>query len=128
MSPNQHTPAICAVLELFAVVDSGDVDAICRRLTDDVYFQFGNAEPITGKPGFRQASYAFFDTIAASSHEILNIWEVDDGTVIAVMNVHYERLDGRKLSLPCCNLFRVRGGQVNDYRVFIDVNPVFAVP
>jgi ketosteroid isomerase-like protein len=52
---------------------------------------------------------------------------MDDGTVVAVMTVHYERLDGQKLSLPCCNLFRTRDGRVHDYRVYMDINPVFAV-
>jgi ketosteroid isomerase-like protein len=51
---------------------------------------------------------------------------VERGTVIAVMTVHYERLDGQKLSLPCCNLFGTRDGRVHDYRVYMDINPVFA--
>ena len=59
-------------------------------------------------------------------HELLDLWEAEGGTVIAVMTVHYERLDGQKLSLPCCNLFNTRDGRVHDYRVYMDINPVFA--
>ena len=51
---------------------------------------------------------------------------MEGGTAIAVMTVHYERLDGQKLSLPCCNLFGTRDGRVYDYRVYMDINPVFA--
>jgi limonene-1,2-epoxide hydrolase len=36
------------------------------------------------------------------------------------------RLDGRELNLPCCNVFGVHDGVVNDYRIYMDVNPVLA--
>jgi hypothetical protein len=39
-------------------------------------------------------------------------------------DVHYRRLDGRELNLPCCNVFRVTGGLLRDYRIYVDVNPV----
>ena len=117
---------MAAVRKLLAAVDSGDVDAICESLTDDVRFQFGNAEPIVGKPGFKAASDAVFDIVAESRHDIRHLWEVEEGTVVAVMDVHYERVDGRRLSLPCCNLFRVRESGIYEYRVFMDPTPVFA--
>jgi hypothetical protein len=27
--------------------------------------------------------------------------------------------------LPCCNVFRLRDGFVADYRVYMDINPVY---
>jgi ketosteroid isomerase-like protein len=51
-----------AVRQLFVAVDSGDVDAICEHLTDDVRFRFSNAKAIVGKPAFQAASHALFDT------------------------------------------------------------------
>lgn len=46
--------------------------------------------------------------------------------VVALMEVYYRRLDGRELNLPCCNVFGVHNGVVNDYRIYMDVNPVLA--
>jgi hypothetical protein len=46
--------------------------------------------------------------------------------VIAELDVHYQRLDGRRVTLPCCNVFRVRDGLVSDYRVYLDIGPVYA--
>ncbi len=120
------TAAARAVREILAAIDSGDVDALCRHVTEDVRFQFGNAEVITGRSAFEAASLAFVQSIAAIRHELLDLWEVEGGTVIAVMRVHYRRLDGQELSLPCCNLFGTRAGRVHDYRVYMDINPVFA--
>jgi ketosteroid isomerase-like protein len=126
MTSNVDTTAARVVGEILAAVDSADVDALLRRVTDDIRFQFGNAEVTTGISAFEAASRAFLQSIAAIRHELLDLWEVEGGTVIAVMTVHYERLDGQKLSLPCCNLFNTRDGRVHDYRVYMDINPVFA--
>jgi ketosteroid isomerase-like protein len=46
--------------------------------------------------------------------------------LIAELEVHYIRLDGREVSVPCCNVFRLRNGSVADYRTYIDVTPVYA--
>jgi limonene-1,2-epoxide hydrolase len=46
--------------------------------------------------------------------------------VVAILDVHYRRLAGRELKLPCCNVFRVSDGVVGDYRIYLDVNPVMA--
>ena len=43
MTTNVGTTATRVVEEILAAVDSGDVDALLRRVTDDVRFQFGNA-------------------------------------------------------------------------------------
>ena len=126
MTTAENAVAVRAVREIFAAIDSGDVDALCRQVTDDVRFQFGNAEVITGRSAFEAASIAFLQSIAAIRHELLELWEVDGGTVITAMRVHYQRLDGQKLTLPCCNLFGTRAGRVHDYRVYMDINPVFA--
>ena len=46
--------------------------------------------------------------------------------VVALMDVHYRRLDGRELKSPCCNVFGIHDGVVDDYRIYMDVNPVLA--
>jgi ketosteroid isomerase-like protein len=45
--------------------------------------------------------------------------------VIAELRVHYRRLDGAELTLPCCNVFRLRDGAVADYRVYMDITPAY---
>ena len=50
--------------------------------------------------------------------------DLDTIEVPAALDVHYRRLDGRELNLPCCNVFRVSDGLVRDYRIYLDVNPV----
>jgi ketosteroid isomerase-like protein len=109
---------------LIRAVDDSDQDTIAALTTTDVHFRFGNAAPTGTRSELLAAEKSFRDTIADLRHTILNLWEVGDGTVVALMDVYYRRLDGRELNLPCCNVFGVRDGVVNDYRIYMDVNPV----
>ena len=50
----------------------------------------------------------------------------DREALIAELEVQYTRLDGIELTLPVCNVFRLRDGSVVDYRVYMDITPVYA--
>ena len=114
------------VRSLIRAVDAADQNAIATLTATDVHFRFGNADPTDTQSELLAAAQSFRDGIADLHHTILDLWEVGDGMVVALMDVHYRRLDGRELNLPCCNVFGVRDGVVNDYRIYMDVNPVLA--
>jgi ketosteroid isomerase-like protein len=114
------------VRTLIRAVDAADQNTIATLTAADVHFRFGNAEPTDTQSELLGAAQSFRDAIADLRHTILDLWEVGDGMVVALMDVHYQRLDGRELNLPCCNVFGVHDGVVNDYRIYMDVNPVLA--
>ena len=110
---------------VFAALDAKDAAAVTTQMTDDVRMRLGNADTVEGKAEFLEATATFVASISTIRHEITCMWTFDD-VVIAEMDVHYERLDGRRVTLPCCNVFRVREGLVSDYRVYLDIGPVDA--
>jgi ketosteroid isomerase-like protein len=114
------------VRTLIRAVDAADQNAIATLTATDVNFRFGNAEPTDTQSELLAAAQSFRDAIADLHHTILDLWEVGDGMVVALMDVHYQRLDGRELNLPCCNVFGIHDGVVNDYRIYMDVSPVLA--
>jgi ketosteroid isomerase-like protein len=120
-SPLHHAQAI------FAAFDAKDIDALAALMTDDVRLQIGNADVVHGKAQFVDALQAFFASVTSFRHTVTNVWS-DLDAVIAELTVHYTRLDGRELTLPCCNVFRVRDGAIADYRVYMDITPVYAQP
>lgn len=67
--------------------------------------------------------------IASQSHELLAVWTTGepDPAVICEMAVTYRRNDGAQLTLTCANVFRFRDGRIADYRIYMDINPVFAM-
>jgi ketosteroid isomerase-like protein len=109
---------------IFAAFDAKDVAALADLMTDDVRLQIGNAEVVNGKAEFARALSAFFASVAAFRHTVTNVWS-DLDAIIAELRVHYTRLDGAELTLPCCNVFRLRDGAVADYRVYMDITPVY---
>jgi ketosteroid isomerase-like protein len=115
------------IRELFAAVDAGDAERVGRFVTDGVRFRFGSAEPLTGRAALAAASRQFSASMAGLHHAITDLWQPEPGTVVAELQVTYRRHDGVELTLPCCNIFRLSNdGLVDDYRIYMDVNPVFA--
>ena len=53
------------------------------------------AAPTDTQSELLAAAHSFRDAIAELRHTILNLWEVDNGTVVALMDCYYRRLDGR---------------------------------
>jgi ketosteroid isomerase-like protein len=119
LSPLHHAQAI------FAAFDAKDITALADLMTDDVRLQLGNAYVVDGKPQFIEALQTFFGSVAGFRHTVINVWS-DLDAVITELRVHYTRLDGTELTLPCCNVFRLRDGAVADYRVYMDITPVYA--
>ncbi|WP_328286525.1 nuclear transport factor 2 family protein [Rhodococcus sp. JS3073] len=114
------------VRTLFIAVDRRDADALADLFADDITFRFGSADCLAGKSDVAVTCATFLGRINGIRHEIEHFWQVEADRIVVIMTVHYERADGRKLSLPCANTFRIVAGRVADYRIFMDVNPVFA--
>ena len=114
------------LMDVFATMDAGDLDGMVKHMTDDVITQFGNQAEICGKAAFRALFNEVGQAIAGLRHDILDLWHaVEDFDVWVVqLNVSYRRLDGQTVTLPCCNMFRMRGDLISEYRVYVDISPV----
>jgi ketosteroid isomerase-like protein len=113
---------------MYAASDSGDIDGLLSLLADDVVLAFGNADVVHGKAAVEAQARQVTSKLKGVRHEIHDIWHAaeDADVIIARMTVHYSRLDGTIVSLPCCNIYRMSGDLIADYRIYMDVNPVFA--
>jgi ketosteroid isomerase-like protein len=109
---------------MFAAFDAKEVSTLAELVTDDVRLRLGNAPTAQGKSAFVAAVNAFLGSVAGFRHEILNLWR-DGQSVIAELDVHYTRLDGGEVTLPCCNVFKLRDGLISGYRSYMDANPVY---
>jgi ketosteroid isomerase-like protein len=110
---------------VFAAFDAKDVTALAALMTEDVRLQLGNADVVRGRAELVEALDTFFASVAGVQHRVTDVWS-DRNAVIAELRVHYTRLDGTAVTLPCCNVFRLRDGAVADYRVYMDITPVYA--
>jgi ketosteroid isomerase-like protein len=119
MTHNDH------IRTMFATFDAKDVSGLAAFVTDDVRLRLGNADPVRGKPAFVDAVMAFLASVGGFRHDVLNVWS-DGDALIAEFDVQYTRLDGGEVTLPCCNVFRLRDGLVAEYYSYIDATPVYS--
>ncbi len=108
---------------LFESIDRKDTTAFVEYLSDDVLFQFGNASPIKGKQSAAEAVGAFFQSVKAIKHQLVETWHIDD-TFICRGIVSYTRLNSKVLAVPFVNIIKVQSGLAYEYLIYVDVSPL----
>lgn len=111
--------------ELFRKIDAKDIAGFLSFLTSDARFRFGNAPLAQGRQAIGEAVDAFFASISTSQHRLLHTWSVGDA-VICQGEVSYTRRDNSKLTLPFVNIFRMQGGQIDQYLIYVDITPLYS--
>lgn len=112
------------MLELFAAIDSKDVDAFAAHLCEDVRFRFGNAARIQGRDAVCDAVTAFLRSVAAVHHDVSNTWHSADHALCRG-HVTYTRHDGLLLNVPFANVFRMRAGRIAEYDIYVDIGRLY---
>lgn len=111
---------------VFTAVDAGDTATFTKFFSDTGRFVFGNGEPLVGHDAIAEGIGRFFGTIGGLLHEVVNEWVTGPDTVVE-LQVTYERLDGRSVSVPGVTIFHLdEAGLIDHYRIFIDLAPVYA--
>jgi ketosteroid isomerase-like protein len=111
--------------DMFAAIDAQDGAAFVAYLTEDAIFRFGSAPPVQGRTSIQAAVEGFFATIAGCKHTIFNSLRQDD-TVVCEGEVAYQRHDGREVILPFTDVFEYSGDLISQYKIYIDVSPLYA--
>ena len=114
------------VRAMFLAGESMNVNNFAAFYSEDARYQFSNFPVAIGPQGIIDASDVFIKTVKKVLHHIDNIWEIDDETVVVEMTVTYDRFDGKSFTLPCCDTIRIRDGKVQDLKIFMCIDPVFA--
>jgi len=112
------------ILDLFQAIDRRNSDKFAGFLTDNATFKFGNAEAVEGKVAVKEAVGAFFESIKALDHKLIEAWEFDD-TVICRGEATYTRHDGSKLTVPFANIFKMKSKLVDQYLIYVDVSMLY---
>jgi ketosteroid isomerase-like protein len=110
---------------LFADIDSMDPDRFAQHLAEDVVMRFGNGEPVHGRAAVRDAWAGFCEGVDGVRHELVERWEAGTATIVEAA-VTYTRKDGSTVTVPVVTIYRASGDLIDDYRIFIDLAPLFA--
>ena len=112
------------IMRRFEVVDAKDIEGFLSLLTDDHRLLFGARPAVVGKSDAREQVLAFWAAIGRLKHNVREIHEAG-GAVLVESVVDYERLDGRIVHVPCCDVFVMRDGLIAETRAYLDQSPVW---
>ncbi len=113
-----------AVGELSQAIMAEDWAKVKTYLTDDIYYKVGSGEPRYG----RQEVVDFFaDTFKTTAvffgHKVRKIWQEQD-IISLEMDAYYKLVpSGRQVTISCCDIYRMRGNKVSEWRVYADMSP-----
>jgi limonene-1,2-epoxide hydrolase len=112
------------VYELFRTVDRMDAGGFAASFTDDGSFRFGNWPTVKGRAEITDSVNEFFNSIKALHHRVIDEWT--DGPVrVAEVEVTYMRLDDAEVDLMAACVFRTHGDLIADYRIYMDISPLY---
>ena len=111
--------------EIFETIDRMDAKGFASYFTEDGLFRFGNVPTVKGRGEIVSAVEQFFASIKGLSHRVIDQWSVE-GVDIAEVEVTYTRQDDSQVDLTAACIFRLDGEQVADYRIYMDINPLYA--
>ena len=112
--------------DLLADVDRMDAKAFASYLSEDCVLRFANADEVVGRDTIEGAIAGFFDTIKGIGHHIVGQWDVDDTTIVQ-FEATYTRMDDRQVTVPAVTVYRRgRDDLIDDYRIYVDLAPVYA--
>jgi hypothetical protein len=109
---------------LFQDIDSLQPERFSAHLAEDVTMRFGNADPVHGRTAVHDVWAQFCRSVSGVRHDVVEQWDHDPATVVEA-DVTYTRLDGTTVTVPVVTIYRGAGPHIEDYRVFIDLAPVF---
>ena len=110
---------------LFDDIDSMDPDRFAQHLADTVVMRFGNADPVHGRGTVRDAWAGFCEGVDGVHHDIVEKWETGSATIVEA-EVTYTRKDATTVTVPVVTIYRPSDRPIEDYRIFIDLAPLFA--
>ena len=110
---------------VFAAIDRQDTAAFVGFLSDDAVFRFGSAPAVQGHEAIFAAVDGFFGSIADLCHSIHNAL-AHGSTQVCEGEVTYTRLDGTQITLPFTDVFEYDGDLISHYKIYMDVNPLYA--
>lgn len=111
------------IISIFKDADSLVPEKFSRHLTVNVFFKFGNIPPANGRVEVERNLGGFFSLLKGLRHDLLKTW-IDEKSAVAEALATYTMRDGTTYALPVVSVLRFKGDLVEDYRIYMDVNPV----
>lgn len=110
----------------YRLVDAMKIGEFMAFFTPDARLIFANNEPMQGRDAIEAGLTQVLSSVDGIRHDLRQIWNVDDDTVVFEVDVTYSRKDGRDVRVPGSAVCEMRNGLMAQQRIYVDLAPVFA--
>src|SRR4051812_42567251 len=95
------------VRQLLKLQESMNTAEVLKLFDNDATYQFANSQPAKGADQIRKsAASSYPDSVKTMSFAVQDMIELDGGAVVCELEITFNTKDGRKIVLPCTDLFR----------------------
>jgi ketosteroid isomerase-like protein len=112
--------------EYYAAIEANDPDCFGKFYAEDMTLTFANAPQTIGRTAAVTAFSGILDLVQSLHHDLVNVWEEDDGVVIYEVVGTWTLRDGTKIQVNAVSVATVVDGQFTDQRITVDNSAVFA--
>ncbi|QDT95916.1 nuclear transport factor 2 family protein [Gimesia aquarii] len=109
---------------LSPAIDTMVTKNVIDFLDEDCILQPGNATPVRGHAAITEVFDNLYAQIQSIKHNIIDDFAVNNSAVYRG-TVTYKRLDGSLLTVPFCDVFKIKNNLISEYNIYIDWHQLF---
>jgi limonene-1,2-epoxide hydrolase/catechol 2,3-dioxygenase-like lactoylglutathione lyase family enzyme len=124
-TPNDNSSEqLKVVQELSGAIMAEDWEKVKTYLTDDLFYKVGSGEPMYGPSSVVEFfKHTFRTTAKFSGHDARKV-SIEPNIITIEMDAYYDLVPSRKrVTVACCDIYRLRGLKVSEWRVYADMTP-----
>lgn len=107
------------VRKFIADWSSLDVDKLVEYFTEDGIYHNMPTQPVGGRDNLRGFIAGFLKNWSQTNWDVLNI--MSKGNIVIAERLDRTIAAGKKVDLPCCGVFEMRGGKIAVWRDYFDM-------
>lgn len=97
-----------------------DADELAGYFTEDGSYHNMPTGPVTGRDNVRKFIKGFLTNWTATNWDVLHL--IGEGDVVIAERLDRTRIGEKKVDLPCCGVFEMKGGKIKVWRDYFDLN------
>lgn len=112
--------------DYYAAMEENEPAKFGAYYADGMTLTFGNSPEITGRKNIVEAFSAKLDEVVSLAHDLVNVWEEDDGVVFFESIGRWTLRSGTVIEINAASKITIADGRFVDQRIYVDNEPVFA--
>jgi hypothetical protein len=113
------------VRSYYRLMDEDRLDECEQFFTPDAEIKIAHHPAMAGWAAIDRSMRAGLSVVGHIDHEVINVWQADDATLIFEVVAHYTLKDDRKTDVPGVVIAELQDGKFHRQRIGADLSAVY---